>query len=148
MKKQELIHLHGLLADVRKQYNLWDEDVDLEAYEELGVKPTSIHKSKTDHKEAVLKLVEGITGDEIDLEEELELGRRDEVYQVLRENAQLTQNSEDPVVQLTEDVAVAINEVIGRYDHFLEELSRLDGKGWIDSDEDNYDIGTDLYLKV
>ncbi len=61
MKKQELIHLHGLLAEVRKQCEFWDEDVDLDAYEELGVKPTSIHKSKTDHKAAVFKLTEGIT---------------------------------------------------------------------------------------
>jgi len=61
MKKQELIHLHGLLAEVRKQCEFWDDDVDLEAYEELGVKPTSIHKSKTDHKAAVFKLTEGIT---------------------------------------------------------------------------------------
>ncbi len=61
MKKQELIHLHGLLAEVRKQCEFWNEDIDLEAYEELGVKPTSIHKSKTDHKAAVFKLTEGIT---------------------------------------------------------------------------------------
>jgi len=54
MKKQELIHLHGLLAEVRKQCEFWDENIDLDAYEELGVKPTSIHKSKTDHKAAVL----------------------------------------------------------------------------------------------
>ncbi|WP_281193294.1 UPF0058 family protein [Halorubrum sp. F4] len=61
MKKQELIHLHGLLAEVRKQCEFWDDDLDLDAYEELGVKPTSIHKSKTDHKAAVFKLTEGIT---------------------------------------------------------------------------------------
>jgi len=61
MKKQELIHLHGLLAEVRKQCEFWDENIDLDAHEELGVKPTSIHKSKTDHKAAVFKLTEGIT---------------------------------------------------------------------------------------
>jgi hypothetical protein len=62
MKKQELIHLHGLLSEVRTQYEHWGEEVDLEAYNDLGVKPTSIHKSKTDHKAAVFKLAEGITG--------------------------------------------------------------------------------------
>jgi hypothetical protein len=62
MKKQELIHLHGLLSEVRTQYEHWGEDVDLESYNELGVKPTSIHKSKTDHKAAVFELAEGITG--------------------------------------------------------------------------------------
>ncbi|WP_144902141.1 UPF0058 family protein [Halobellus captivus] len=62
MKKQELIHLHGLLAEVHTQVEMWeDDDVSLEAYNELGVRPTSIHKSKTDHKAAVFKLVKGIT---------------------------------------------------------------------------------------
>jgi len=60
MKKQELIHLHGLLAEVQKQCEAWGEDTDLDAYESLGVNPTSIHRSKTDHKEAVFRLTEGI----------------------------------------------------------------------------------------
>ena len=43
MKKQELIHLHGLLAEVHTQVESWDEDeVPLEAYNELGVRPTSV----------------------------------------------------------------------------------------------------------
>ena len=62
MKKQELIHLHGLLSEVRSQYDHWGMSPDFEEYEELGVKPTSIHKSKTDHKAAVFALAEGITG--------------------------------------------------------------------------------------
>jgi hypothetical protein len=63
MKKQELIHLHGLLAEVHTQVESWEnEEVPLEAYNELGVRPTSIHKSKTDHKAAVFKLIKGITG--------------------------------------------------------------------------------------
>jgi hypothetical protein len=62
MKKQELIHLHGLLAEVREQCEAWEgETFDLEEYRDLGVRPTSIHKSKTDHKQAVFKLVSGIT---------------------------------------------------------------------------------------
>jgi hypothetical protein len=63
MKKQELIHLHGLLAEVREQCEAWqDEELDLTEYRNLGVRPTSIHKSKTDHKEAVFELAQGITG--------------------------------------------------------------------------------------
>ncbi|WP_138006400.1 UPF0058 family protein [Halalkalirubrum salinum] len=62
MKKQELIHLHGLLSEVRNQCEAWEGEFDLTAYETMGVKPTSIHKSKTDHKAAVFKLAEGITG--------------------------------------------------------------------------------------
>ncbi|MFC7203403.1 UPF0058 family protein [Haloferax namakaokahaiae] len=63
MKKQELIHLHGLLAEVHGQIEEWeDKEVELTEYNSLGVRPTSIHKSKTDHKAAVFKLAKGITG--------------------------------------------------------------------------------------
>jgi hypothetical protein len=62
MKKQELIHLHGLLAEVSNQYEAWeDTTLPLEEYESLGVRPTSIHKSKTEHKTAVFALTHGIT---------------------------------------------------------------------------------------
>jgi len=61
MKKQELIHLHGLLAEVSDQYEEWtDEEPAMTEYESLGVRPTSIHKSKTDHKTAVFAIAEGI----------------------------------------------------------------------------------------
>ncbi|PSQ17183.1 metal-binding protein [Halobacteriales archaeon QS_8_69_26] len=62
MKKQELIHLHGLLGEVSNQYEEWTgESPDLGEYESLGVRPTSIHKSKTDHKAAVFAMAGGIT---------------------------------------------------------------------------------------
>ncbi|QKY21454.1 UPF0058 family protein [Halolamina sp. CBA1230] len=62
MKKQELIHLHGLLSEVRSEYEGEEEpDLDLSGYEEFGVQPTSIHRSKTDHKRAVFELVDGLT---------------------------------------------------------------------------------------
>ncbi|OVE86411.1 UPF0058 family protein [Natronolimnobius baerhuensis] len=62
MKKQELIHLHGLLAEVSNQCAEWDNcQIDLEEYESRGIRPTSIHKSKTDHKAAVFALANGIT---------------------------------------------------------------------------------------
>lgn len=62
MKKQELIHLHGLLSEVRDQCAAWeDKELDLEDYRDHGVRPTSIHKSKTDHKAAVFELARGIT---------------------------------------------------------------------------------------
>lgn len=60
MKKQELIHLHGLLSEVRSECT--DRgDLDLNEYESFGVQPTSIHRSKTDHKTAVFKLADGLT---------------------------------------------------------------------------------------
>ena len=62
MKKQELIHLHGLLAEVCKHHEArTGTALEYEGYESLGVRPTSIHKSKTDHKAAVSALADGIT---------------------------------------------------------------------------------------
>ncbi|MDZ7730346.1 MAG: UPF0058 family protein [Natrialbaceae archaeon] len=71
MKKQELIHLHGLLAEVSNQCAEWDDcTIDLTEYEDRGIRPTSIHKSKTDHKAAVFALVGGITKHMTEPEEE------------------------------------------------------------------------------
>ncbi|PYZ02799.1 metal-binding protein [Halogeometricum sp. wsp3] len=51
MKKQELIHLHGLLAQVQNHYEAESgTEVDHDEYEELGVKPTSIHLSWSPHR--------------------------------------------------------------------------------------------------
>ena len=64
MKKQELIHLHGLLAQVQNHYEQETGDtVDHDEYATLGVQPTSIHRSKTDHKAAVFALARGITSE-------------------------------------------------------------------------------------
>ncbi|MDY6762062.1 MAG: UPF0058 family protein [Candidatus Nanohaloarchaea archaeon] len=52
MKKQELIHLHGLLACI-DQYIADGEDgyeTGSERYDALDVGPSSIHKSKSRHK--------------------------------------------------------------------------------------------------
>ena len=64
MKKQELIHLHGLLAQVQNHYEEeTDNSVEHDEYDSLGVQPTAIHKSKTDHKAAVFALAKGITSE-------------------------------------------------------------------------------------
>jgi hypothetical protein len=64
MKKQELIHLHGLLAQVQNHYEeQTGEEVEHDRYTTLGVQPTSIHKSKTEHKDAVFALAQGITSE-------------------------------------------------------------------------------------
>jgi hypothetical protein len=69
MKKQELIHLHGLLAEVSNNYEEYNNTtLDYQEYDDLGVRPTSIHKSKTDHKAAVFALANCITVD-VDSEE-------------------------------------------------------------------------------
>jgi len=73
MKKQELIHLHGLLAEVGNHYeNRTGETLSLDEYESMGVRPTSIHRSKTDHKAAVFALANGLTGEIVDEEAETE----------------------------------------------------------------------------
>lgn len=69
MKKQELIHLHGVLAEVVD----WVEEadgisVDTKEYEELETRATSIHRSKTAHKDAAFALTEAITA-ELQVEE-------------------------------------------------------------------------------
>ena len=62
MKKQELIHLHGLLGEVTRYYEASEEEqLEMDNYDSLRIKPTSIHKSKTDHKEAVFVLSNEIT---------------------------------------------------------------------------------------
>lgn len=64
MKKQELIHLHGLLAEVSNHYQMQNGgELDVDDYDSLGIRPTSIHKSKTDHKAAVFALASCLTGD-------------------------------------------------------------------------------------
>ena len=71
MKKQELIHLHGLLAQVQNHYEEQTGNmVEHDRYTTLGVQPTSIHKSKTDHKDAVFALADGITSEMSDEETE------------------------------------------------------------------------------
>jgi hypothetical protein len=70
MKKQELIHIHGLLAEVQNQYEMRSgRSTDLSEYEEVGVNPTSIHHSKTAHQEAIFALMDRIT-DTMTTEEE------------------------------------------------------------------------------
>ncbi|AGB34120.1 UPF0058 family protein [Halobacterium salinarum] len=72
MNKQAFLHLHGLLAEVSEQYeSRISGDLELDEYETLDTRPTSIHKSKDDHKAAMFALARDITSDmEIDSETE------------------------------------------------------------------------------
>ena len=69
MKKQELIHLHGLLAEVKKyveqeskedisDLNNVVEDKLVYEYSNLNISHTDIHKGKSVHKKGVLNLAE------------------------------------------------------------------------------------------
>lgn len=61
MRKQELVHLHTLLAEVRATYeDRTGRTVEHEEYDGLGVRPTSIHRSKAEHRTAVFLLASAI----------------------------------------------------------------------------------------
>ncbi|WP_266081777.1 UPF0058 family protein [Haladaptatus caseinilyticus] len=62
MKKQELIHLHGLLSEVRTRFETkTDSESDFSSYDEQKTRPTSIHHSKNDHRNAVLTIADDLT---------------------------------------------------------------------------------------
>jgi len=58
MRKIEHIYTHALLAEVTR-YLIEDETMSVEvlsAYNALGTRPSSIHKSKQNHREAIMVL--------------------------------------------------------------------------------------------
>lgn len=58
MRKKEHIHTHALLAEVTR-YLIENEAMSAEmlaAYDALGTRPSSIHKSKQDHRKAITVL--------------------------------------------------------------------------------------------
>jgi hypothetical protein len=64
MKKQELIQIHGLLDELSGHFSdeleLSLENESFEEYQNIETKPIHIHKSKSDHKDAILALVNAI----------------------------------------------------------------------------------------
>lgn len=60
MRKQELVHLHALGVACRRYVDTEASPAAVEAYEELGVSPTSIHRRKDVHREATLRLFAGV----------------------------------------------------------------------------------------
>ncbi|ACV10647.1 conserved hypothetical protein [Halorhabdus utahensis DSM 12940] len=62
MRKQELVHLHGLLAEVRRYCEQEDSrSLDLSKYESLGTDEAAIHRGKEQHRSAVFALAEALT---------------------------------------------------------------------------------------
>jgi hypothetical protein len=61
MRKQALIHYHGLVDEIATYCTEAGVPLDLEAYHAIGTRPTSIHHAKDDHKAAVFALAESIT---------------------------------------------------------------------------------------
>ncbi len=56
MKKEELVHLHLLLAQLKKYCEIEGVNCDFARYNELGITPFQVHRSKDDHKQAVFIL--------------------------------------------------------------------------------------------
>lgn len=58
MNKHECIHFHGLVCEIYSYLEDQGHEIETEAYDELEMKPTNIHKSKTDHKVAIFTLID------------------------------------------------------------------------------------------
>lgn len=63
MRKQESVHLHALLLEIASHLDERPESppIDLGEYYDLGVGPSSIHRSKGAHEEAI-QLLAGAVG--------------------------------------------------------------------------------------
>lgn len=59
MRKNELLHVHGLLSELVDFCGEdGDLDIDLEAYHETETRPTSISHAKAEHEDAVFALAD------------------------------------------------------------------------------------------
>jgi hypothetical protein len=56
MKKEELVHLHMLLAQLKKYCEDGELGWDFEKYNGLGITPFQVHRSKEEHKQAIFVL--------------------------------------------------------------------------------------------
>lgn len=78
MDKQEFIHIHSLLLEVRNEIEEREgglEEIDeIEEYDNMDISPESIHKNKSQHKSAIFKLSEGLAKatDDKETEERIE----------------------------------------------------------------------------
>lgn len=57
MKKEELVHLHMLLAQFKKYCEESGLSGDFSGYKELDISPFQVHRSKEEHKQAIFVLV-------------------------------------------------------------------------------------------
>lgn len=57
MRKQELVYVHGLLAELREFYEQASgQPIPAPEYDAMDVEPTSIHRGKPEHEAAVFAL--------------------------------------------------------------------------------------------
>ncbi len=60
MQKEELIHLHSLMAELKDYVDEKEDeiDADFEEYQTLETSPVHVHRSKSEHKHAIFVLGE------------------------------------------------------------------------------------------
>jgi hypothetical protein len=56
MKKEELVYLHLLLVQLKKYFEDNGLGSDFVKYNELGITPFNVHRSKEEHKQAIFVL--------------------------------------------------------------------------------------------
>ncbi len=56
MRKEELIHLHILLAQLKKYFEDKGMESGFGSYATLNISPAHIHRSKAEHKQAIFML--------------------------------------------------------------------------------------------
>ncbi len=56
MKKEELIQIHILLAQIKKYFEENNIGNGFEEYSKLRISPFHVHRSKSDHKQAIFVL--------------------------------------------------------------------------------------------
>ena len=63
MRKDEAVHLHALFRQVRGHLEGrgWVDPEAFEGYDELGVSPLQVHRSKDEHREAMQVLADALS---------------------------------------------------------------------------------------
>ncbi len=56
MKKEELLHIHMLLVQFKKYCEENGLVSDISKYDDLGISPFEMHRSKEEHKRAIITL--------------------------------------------------------------------------------------------
>ncbi|MCG7847888.1 MAG: UPF0058 family protein [ANME-2 cluster archaeon] len=56
MHKEELIQLHTLMAQMKKFFEGSGNSASFNIYENLGISPVHVHRSKAEHKHAIFVL--------------------------------------------------------------------------------------------
>lgn len=56
MHKEELIHLHTLMVQLKKFFEEEMGKTDFSGYEALNISPVHVHRSKAEHKHAIFVL--------------------------------------------------------------------------------------------